>query len=191
MAPGDDATFWWRHAVDRRFGAAFDNARGVVIPSPRPSFRPLPFPRFTRVRATPVVSLRCGHRRATEKVGALSDSALEPSFSAPRAGPSTYTVLARFEDLGLVSHSLAPWGTNEDFGLSTIRGRRSHPNLRPMRSLALERRPFNDRAFDLYGRLCRQGLHSRSPPLTGVGTSRLAPLRRGGSLYSKSATANQ
>ena len=58
---------------------------------------------------------------------------------------------------------------------------RSHPNLRPKRSLVLERRPFNNRAFDLYGRLCRQGLHSRGPT-TDVGTSRLAPLRRGGSL---------
>ena len=28
-----DATFSWRHAVDRRFGAAVDNTRGVVIPA--------------------------------------------------------------------------------------------------------------------------------------------------------------
>ena len=60
---------------------------------------------------------------------------------------------------------------------------RSHPSLRPMRSLASERRPFGDRAFDLCGgRLCRQGLLSRCPT-TDVGTALASPSpRRGDSL---------
>ena len=40
MAPGHDVTFSWRHAVDRRFGAAVDNTRGVVIPA-RPRLKRL------------------------------------------------------------------------------------------------------------------------------------------------------
>ena len=41
----------------------------------------------------------------------------------PAPGRQPIRFWARFEDLGLVSHSLAPWGTNEDFDLSTNRGR--------------------------------------------------------------------
>ena len=40
MAPGNGVTFSWRHAVDRRFGAAVDNTRGVVIPA-RPRLKRL------------------------------------------------------------------------------------------------------------------------------------------------------
>ena len=85
MAPDNGATFLWRHAVDRRFGAAVDNTRRCCRhPIPAPPFRPLPFPCFARVRGTPMVSLGCGHRRATERSGLYQTQPLNLPFGAPR-----------------------------------------------------------------------------------------------------------
>ena len=103
MAPGNDATFSWRHAVDRRFGAAVDNTRGVVIPSPHLLLRPLPFPAFHSCPSYSAGLSRVRPPSSNREVGTLSDSALEPSSRCPAPGRQPITVLARFEDLGLVS----------------------------------------------------------------------------------------
>ena len=91
MAPGNGVTFLWRHAVDRRFGAAVDNTRtGVVIPSPRPSFG------HSRSRVSLVsellrmVSLGCGHRRAAERSGLYQTQPLNLLLGAPRRAINLY-----------------------------------------------------------------------------------------------------
>ena len=102
MAPGNDVTLSWRHAVDRRFGAAVDNTRGVVIPSPHLLLRPLPFPAYHSCPSTAGLS-RVRPPSSNREVGTLSDSALEPSPRCPAPGHQPTRFLARFEDLGLVS----------------------------------------------------------------------------------------
>ena len=101
MAPGNDVTFLWRHAVDRRFGAAVDNTRGVVIPSPHLLLRRPPVPRV------PLVS---EHRWSLSGAGTVEQPrgrGLNPPLGAPRRAINQ-AVLARFEDLGLVSpHALS------------------------------------------------------------------------------------
>ena len=90
MAPCNDATLPWRHTVDRRFGAAVENTRRCRYPIPASPLRPLPFPRFTCVRATPVVSLGCGHRRATERSGLYQTQPLNLPLGAPRRAVNLY-----------------------------------------------------------------------------------------------------
>ena len=99
MAPGNDATFLWRHAADRRFGAAVDNTRRCRHPIPAPPFRPLPFPRFARVRGTPMVS-RAQPPSSHREVGTLSGAALEPPTRRPVPPPSTYMVVGSVRGLG-------------------------------------------------------------------------------------------
>ena len=87
MAPGNGATLSWRHAADRRFGAAADNTRRCRHPIPAsPLSARLPFPRFTRVRATPVVSLGCGRRRATERSGLYQTHPMNLPSGRPAPG---------------------------------------------------------------------------------------------------------
>ena len=165
MAPGNGATFLWRHAVVRRFGAAVDNTRSSEVSSSHFSASllwPLPFPLFARVRATPMVSLGCGHRRAAERSpGLYPTQRFEPSSrrSAPVYQPTRSWLGPR--TLGLVSPPRALVSARERTRPSTfplIVVGRSHPSLRPMRSLASgETPPLRPRAVDLYGRLCRRG----------------------------------
>ena len=157
MAPGNDATFLWRHAADRRFGAAVDNTRRCRHPIPASPFRPLPFPRFACVRGTPMVSLGCGHRRATERPKLYQRQPLNLPIGGPRRRLQPIRLSARFEDLGLVSSPNAHnrcENTNEAFDLPTTRG---------------PEEVF--RAFGLYGRWLRERRRpfqlSLRPPVVG------------------------
>ena len=159
MAPGSGVTFLWRHAVDRRFGAAVDNTRRCRHPIPASLLRPLPFPRFTRVRATPMVSLGCGYRRAAERSGLYQTQPLNLPLGALHRAINLYG-FGSVRGLGFSVSPRALVSVRERTRPSTfplIVVGRSYPSLRPMRSLASERRPFSDRAAGLYGRLCRQG----------------------------------
>ena len=160
MAPGNDATFLWRHAVDRRFGAAVDNTRRCRHHIPASLLRPLTFPRFALFRATPMVPLGCGHRRAAERSGLYQTQPLNLALGAPRRAINPYGFGSARGGLGVGVSPRAHVSVRERTRPSTfplIVVDRSHPSLRPMRPLASERRSFSDRAVDLYGRLCRQG----------------------------------
>ena len=150
---------WDGHTVDRRFGAAVDNTRRCRHPIPASLLRSLPFLRFTRVRVTSMVSLGCGHRRAAERSGLHQTQRLNLPLGAPRRAINLHGFGSdRRPGFGVSSRALV--SVRERTRPSTfplIVVGRCHPSLRPMRPLASERRPFSDRAFDLYGRLCRQG----------------------------------
>ena len=138
MTPGNGATFLWRHAVDQRFGAAVDNTRGVVIPSPRLLLRRPPVPpaiqlvsEYHMVFCFPaaLVSLGCGHRRATEGSGLYQTQPLNLPLGAPRrANFSVGSV--RGLGFGVTPRVLVSIGdfTYKAFGLYG----RSHPSQRAL-----------------------------------------------------------
>jgi hypothetical protein len=170
MAPGHDVTFSWRHAVDRRFGAAVDNTRGVVIPSPRLLLRLLPFPAFTRDRV-PAGLLSGAATVGYREVWTLSDSALEPSSRRP-APTMNQKFLGRFEDLGLASsaRSRLRGRTNEVFVLPLL------VVGRVLRAFGLYGRwlpvgrPFDDRADDhTVGSIVKDHVPEREGPTTMLG----------------------
>ena len=108
-------------------------------PIPASLLRPLPFPRFARVRATPNGFSRVRPPSSSREVRTLSDSALEPSSRRPAPGHQPIRVWARFKDLGLVSPralSLSVRVRPRPSTFPPIVVGRSHPSLRPMRSLA-------------------------------------------------------
>ena len=83
MAPDNDATLLWRHAVDRRFGAAVDNTRRCRHPIPASLLRLLPFLRFYSCPSYSDGLSRVRPPSSSREVGTLSDSALEPSSRRP------------------------------------------------------------------------------------------------------------
>ena len=133
---------------------------GAVIPSPRPSFghsrsRVLLVPELLRM-----VSVGCGHHRAAERPGLYQTQPLNLPLGAPR----------RAVDLCGFGSVRGLWFGVSPRALVSVRERtrpstfplivvgRSNPSRRPTCGRWLrERRPFSDRAVDLYGRLCRQG----------------------------------
>ena len=162
-AETDDARQWYHFLVTpcRRPKVRRSRRQHSEVSSSHPRVPPFgqtPVPAFHSCPSYSGGLSRVRPPSSNREVGTLSDSSLEPSLSAPRAGPSTRTVWlgSRTWVWCLPARSLRERTRPSTFPLLVVG--RSHPSLRPMRSLASERRPFDDRAFDLYGRLCRQGL---------------------------------
>ena len=186
MAPGNGVTLSWRHAVDRRFGAAVDSTRRCRHPIPASLLRPLPFPRFTRVRATPVVSLGCGHRRATERSGLYQTQPLNLPLGASRRAVSLYGFgSVRGLGFGVSPRALVSVRerTNQAFDLPTTRGRQ-----KPSEPSAYAAVSFGETTLRRPSlQPIRSALSSRTPnrevpqPMLRL-LSRLAPLRRRNSL---------
>ena len=188
MAPGNDATFLWRHAVDRRFGAAVDNTRRCRHPIPASLLRPLPFPRFTRVRATPMVSLGCGHRRAAERSGLYQTQPLNLPLGAPRRAINLYGFgSVRGLGFGVSPRALALCErTNEAFDLPTNRGRQkpSEPSAYAVVGFGRDDPSPTEPSTYAVGSVVKGHGPDREGPTTDVETAPLAsqPLRRRDSL---------
>ena len=152
------------------------------IPASPPSATPVP-----RVHSCPSSRwspLRCGHRRATERLGLYQTQPLNLPLGAPRRAIISW-LGSRTWVWCLPARSRLCERTNEVFVLPLLVVGRDHPSLRPMRSLAPERRPFDDRADDrTVGSIVKGHVPKREGPTTDVGTPPLAspPFRRRASL---------
>jgi hypothetical protein len=149
------------------------------------SFRPLPFPAFTRDRV-PAGLLSGAATVGYREVWTLSDSALEPSSRRP-APTMNQQFLGRFEDLGLASPR----------ALVSVRERTRSSSFHYSWSVGVLRsfglcgrwlpvgRPFDDRADDhTVGSIVKGHVPEREGPTTDVETPPLAsqPFRRKDSL---------
>ena len=151
------------------------------------SFGVLPFPRDpTRVRV-PLVSLWCGHRRATERSGLYQTQPLNHPLGAPRRAINLhgFWLGLRTWVWCLPARSRLYERTNEVFGLPTTRGQSRSPEPSAYTVVGFGETTLRRPSRRPYGRLYRQGPCSkREGPTTDVEAPPLAsqPLRRRTSL---------
>ena len=162
MAPGNDATFMWRHAVDRRFGAAVDSTRRCRHPIPASLLSATPVPAFCSCPSYSGGLSRVRPPPSNREIGTLSDSALEPSSRRPAPGrqPIRFWLGSRTLVWCLPARSRLCERTNEALDLPTTRGRQKppepsdyavfsfgettlrRPSLRPIRSALSSKAPI-------------------------------------------------